>query len=137
MKKYYLDSNLYISALSKDRLSNLVVALYDQAESKKILLASSVLVYGEVLKAGSVAKHDDIVQFLDVLPVTYTPLDKLTMLQAAGLRIENPTLKLPDAIHLATAITSDCDAFISEDKQLVKAAKKYLVAGSVLSIVST
>jgi predicted nucleic acid-binding protein len=135
MSTYYLDSNLYISVLSKDRVSALVVELFSKAESKKVQLTSSALVYGEVLNAGSAANHNDVVQFLDVLPVTYAPLDKLIMVQAAKLRIENTALKLPDAIHLATAIIGQCDMFLSEDKQLVKMAKKYIAGESVLSVV--
>lgn len=35
----------------------------------------------------------------------------------AELRADYPSLKLPDAIHIATAIQADCGAFITVDKR--------------------
>lgn len=136
MQKVYLDSNLYISALNKDALTEHIVALFEQAEAGTLQIVSSVLVYGEVIKKSSTAVYGHTMQFLDVLPVTYTPLDKTVMLLAAKLRLSHPALKLPDAIHIATALINNCEELLSEDKQLTKIAKDYVPAGSVLTHVS-
>lgn len=136
VQKIYFDSNLYISVLNKDALTDHVVMLFEQAEADVLQITSSVLVYGEVIKTSSTAAYGHTVQFLDVLPVTFTQLDKGVMLRAAKLRIDHPTLKLPDAIHIAAALISNCDLLLSEDKQLTKIAKEYLPADSVLTHLS-
>lgn len=133
MRNIYIDSNLYISALGEDVVTRHIAALLERADTKQINLVSSVLVYGEVIKTNSSAETGHILLFLDALPVAYPPINKEVMLQAAQLRLDNPALKLPDAIHLATALANGCDVLLSEDKQLTKIANKYLPAGSILS----
>ena len=43
------------------------------------------------------------------------PIDRSILLQAANLRATN-NLKTPDAIHAATALSVNCDLFITNDK---------------------
>lgn len=50
-----------------------------------------------------------------VLPVTNN-----VFTEAARLRAKHPTLKTPDAIHLATAIYHSCDEFWTNDERLDK-----------------
>jgi predicted nucleic acid-binding protein len=45
-------------------------------------------------------------------------LDLGTVDRAAELRAEYPVLRLPDALHLATALQSRCRSFITADKRL-------------------
>jgi predicted nucleic acid-binding protein len=50
-----------------------------------------------------------------VLPVTFS-----VFTDAARLRADHPTLKTPDAIHLATALSQNCDEFWTNDGRLDK-----------------
>lgn len=47
------------------------------------------------------------------LPITAAILER-----AARLRANHPSIKLPDAIHLATAIEHGCGAFVTGDARL-------------------
>jgi predicted nucleic acid-binding protein len=46
------------------------------------------------------------------------PISQTVLREAARLRAITPTLRTPDAIHAATAITSGCTEFLTNDRQL-------------------
>ena len=46
------------------------------------------------------------------------PISQIVLKEAAKLRATTPSLKTPDAIHAATAITSGCTQFLTNDRQL-------------------
>lgn len=46
------------------------------------------------------------------------PITNIIFTEAAQLRAKNPSLKTPDAIHLATAINNGCDEFWTNDERL-------------------
>jgi predicted nucleic acid-binding protein len=50
---------------------------------------------------------------LEVVPVT-----REILIEAAGIRAQTG-VKLPDAIHLSTAIVSGCASFLTNDKSLL------------------
>ena len=54
--------------------------------------------------------------------VEVLPVDRKILIQSAQLRIANK-LKLPDAIHLATAISSNCSTFLTNDKGFCSATQ--------------
>ncbi|MGI8642277.1 MAG: type II toxin-antitoxin system VapC family toxin [Pyrinomonadaceae bacterium] len=59
-------------------------------------------------------------------------LSKKVFNQAAHLRADFPSLKTPDALHLATAIHHNCDEFWTNDTRLDKVAPNLIK--SVLTI---
>lgn len=60
--------------------------------------------------------------FQRIVPVSRDILDR-----AANVRSENEAFKLPDAIHLATALQENCTVFISNDTRMVTAVRRALV----------
>jgi predicted nucleic acid-binding protein len=50
--------------------------------------------------------------------VVVLPVNKRVFVEAAQLRAFHPTLKTPDAIHLATALYYNCDEFWTNDGRL-------------------
>ena len=50
------------------------------------------------------------------------PIDRTILTHAARLRAADLSLKLPDAIHLASAISGTCEILLSADKKLLAAA---------------
>lgn len=54
--------------------------------------------------------------------VSYAPLSRPVFDLAADLRAQH-RLKIPDALHLAAAITARCDEFWTNDRAFEKAAK--------------
>jgi predicted nucleic acid-binding protein len=52
--------------------------------------------------------------------VEFFPIDDIIAIKAAEIRAKYNNIKLPDAIQLATAIVSNCDAFLTNDDNLSK-----------------
>ena len=46
------------------------------------------------------------------------PISQTILKEAAKLRATTPSLRTPDAIHIATATTSGCTQFLTNDRQL-------------------
>jgi predicted nucleic acid-binding protein len=46
------------------------------------------------------------------------PISQTILREAARLRASTPSLRTPDAIHIATAATSGCTQFLTKDRQL-------------------
>jgi predicted nucleic acid-binding protein len=46
------------------------------------------------------------------------PISQTILKEAARLRATTPSLRTPDAIHVATATTSSCTQFLTNDRQL-------------------
>lgn len=46
------------------------------------------------------------------------PISQTVLREAAGLRATTPSLRTPDAIHIASATTSGCTQFLTNDRQL-------------------
>jgi predicted nucleic acid-binding protein len=47
------------------------------------------------------------------------PVHRMIFDEAASCRAKSPALRLPDAIHLATAITEQCNVLITNDKRFL------------------
>lgn len=58
-----------------------------------------------------------VMTLLERLPVSVVDLDAGIAVRAAGLRSRHRSLKLPDALVLATAEQSDADRLITTDRQ--------------------
>jgi len=98
----------------------------DQAE-KLLKNASHITIsamgFGEIL-AGFEKQNDkngklQFLSFLEALKnISIISFTKQEALIFAQLRAKYPSIKPPDAIHLATAICSGADAFVTNDKNL-------------------
>lgn len=125
-----LDSNVFISFLTQDgpSVSAANQLIKSIISGKKIAVFSSI-VYGEVIKVpSSPNQKQDIEAFFSNLEgaATDIPADKIICLLAAELRLQNTALKLPDSIHLATALHAHADMFVTADKQLARIAESFI-----------
>ena len=78
------------------------VASLREADRDKLLIAASA--YSEILVRPLAIGHADLVEeFIDGLRVEVIPLGREIARGAAELRAEHSTLRLPDAVVLATA----------------------------------
>ena len=94
------------------------------SECKKRQSVVSALVFSEIFVSLFEQENTALVEkyqaFLDSFPkLKVVSADKQVCLTAAQLRAAYK-LKTPDAIHLATAIDSGCDVFITNDSNLKK-----------------
>jgi predicted nucleic acid-binding protein len=121
--RVYLDTNFIIKAFeTSDEVAKKATRLLSDA---KILspprFVTTELTLAELMVVPYRRADSRLIQFyenlffgrtwLDVQPVT-----REILLSAAQLRAANPARKLPDAVHVATAIASGCTHFLSSDK---------------------
>lgn len=121
----YLDSNIFIYALEAPEAAAhpITVQLLQDIHDQTCLGATSLLTRAEVLVRPLRERQVALAERYRVLlsgagAIALYALDADVIELAAKLRADYPALKLPDALHLATAINTDCDAFVTSDKRL-------------------
>lgn len=125
MKKLYADSNFWIYAFEGNPYYKEAVRDFlKYCLKKNILLTTSFLSFTECLvlpiRNGDRKLKTDYIEFLiELRIVDLVPVDPIISIKAAELRAQY-NIMTPDCIHLATAIQSDCDYFISNDLSLKK-----------------
>jgi predicted nucleic acid-binding protein len=122
VERVYLDTNVFIMLSEKHhRLQQLLVRMISSQPSEKPpKFATSELTLSELLVKPYQAGDDTLIngyeslilnsEWLDVRPV-----DRAVLYYAAALRAQYRHLKLPDAIHVSSAIGQDCSHFLSDD----------------------
>jgi len=124
LERVYLDANSFIGIVEgsgprTDRLA----PLFDRIAEGRLLGLTSELTVAEVLvhplRRGDEETAD---AYRDILsprwPITTLGIDLATLEAAAATRARFPRLKLPDAIHVATCVRSECGVFVSADREL-------------------
>jgi len=124
MPTVYLDANVFITAFENagarsDHAWWLLNAIEEgqvSAVTSEITLAEILVKPLEVGDAALAASYQTMIAPNPVLDVSPVTRDRL--IEAAGIRARRPSVKLPDAIHLATAQHHGCGFFISNDERL-------------------
>lgn len=123
VSRIYLDTNIFIIAFERrdktsDILSQLFVAGDGYAEPRFV---TSELTLSELLVTPYRQNDDSLIDTYEGLILTNSWLEVLpivapTLRYAAVLRSQYGSLKLPDAIHLSTAIGANCSHFLTDDR---------------------
>ena len=118
----YLDTALFIYFLEKSSLYfERARSFFIKCRNNSVPLVTSAVTVEEYcvypLSQGNNQAVSDFEAFLQGMNIKIVPADKAVALEAAKLRAKYNGFKALDAIHLATAITSGCSAFITNDKQ--------------------
>jgi len=124
-----LDSNIFIAALSQNESHSLTAQqLIRDIDSGKYQAIASSIVLGEVLSIANAKEAPDIETFFSLIKnLSTVPASDDICLKAGALRKDQGAkLKLPDALHAATALLSNAELFITNDQQLVKVTKSFL-----------
>lgn len=119
-QRIYLDTNIWIYALEGfPAFIQELTALFQSIDQGNLEAITSELTLAEVLvkpiQNGNVTQQDTYKQaitshsHLQVIPV-----QRDLLIDAAQLRV-TAKLKLPDAIHAATALRSQCSTFLTND----------------------
>lgn len=117
-----LDTNVFIALFSREVLGKKVVPIIDAAANQgKLELIASVLSFAECAvkpyQEGNWMALDQIKLMFQMPHLTLFPVDDRVAEEAARIRaIYN--FKMPDAIHLATAIIQQADVFLTNDYKL-------------------
>jgi predicted nucleic acid-binding protein len=123
--RVYIDTNIFILANEKqDGLAKTVIAfLLDEVERGRQRLVTSELTFSELLVKPLEHKRSDLVRLYDNWTISnpgllVAPITRDILGKAAQLRAAHKQLKLPDAIHVATAVQHDCQYLLTNDRRL-------------------
>lgn len=121
--KVYLDTNVFIYAVEAvPEYSGAIDELFGLIEAGTVSAVTSELALAEVLSKPLEAGRQDVVDIYRemIAPSAWLsvwPVERAILIEAARLRAQL-TLRLPDAIHVATAVAAGCSALISNDHRL-------------------
>ena len=119
----YLDTNVWIYAIEGyPAYAGILKALLQRIDQKTLLAVTSDLALAEVLVKPMADARVDLQEAYETAlqsgrNLNITPITRSILSEAARLRAQYPTLKLPDAIHAATAISARCNYFVSNDRR--------------------
>jgi predicted nucleic acid-binding protein len=111
-----LDASVAIGFLDPaDAHHERAVATLRELDRPSLTMAAST--YSETLVRPLAGGHADVVEnFIDKLRIEIVPLDRTIAWQAAELRAKHASLRLPDAIALATAEARDARLLTFDDR---------------------
>lgn len=119
--RIYFDSNILIYLVEGDTaLRGSVLNVMRQLETRRIEMVTSELSLTECLNGAYRAHSEDLInRYLDLLTskdsINMFPIDRNICILAAQLGASN-RLKTQDSLHLASAVSKSCDAFLTNDK---------------------
>lgn len=137
--RVYLDANVWIYALEQfPSYSQPLADLFTSVQTGSLVIVTSELSLSEILvrpiAVGDTDKQEIYTQsIVRTKNVVAAPVERSILIGAAKIRAETK-LKLPDAIHAATAIATSCTTFLTNDKQFrtVRSINTVLLAQAVL-----
>jgi predicted nucleic acid-binding protein len=119
--RIYLDVNIWIYALEGyPGFGSDLAALFQAIDQGRLTAVTSELSLAEALVKPIQDQNQSAQQLYQqaIAPrsnVEVIPIDRATLLIAAQLRATT-RLKLPDAIHAATALNAQCSTFLTNDQ---------------------
>lgn len=119
----YLDTNLFIYAVEGyEPEETFLRELFAALERGEFAAVASELTLAEVLvqplalgRADIAATYDELLRPSERLAVV--PVDRAILVEAARQRAVFG-VRMPDAIHVATALASGCSVFLTNDRRL-------------------
>ena len=122
--RIYLDTNVFIPAVEgSGRLQDILKGLLEIGDEHAGLLVTSELTLAEVLVIPLEQRQTEAVTtYLELIAsrpgLDVVPVSRNMIILAAHIRSADKTIRLPDAIHLATAQAMECSHLISGDEKL-------------------
>lgn len=136
----YLDTNIIIYAVEGFALlASQITALLQAMDDAEIIVVTSELTLAEVLvkplKDGNANVQRAYKTFLQPTPVLRIIPISLDLLEEAATLRATTKLRLPDAIHLATANRNGCDSFLTNDDSFKSVSAANIKILSEISLV--
>ncbi len=123
IRKFYLDTNVVIAIVEgREDLRVQVECLFEAIGAQQALAITSQLTWAESLVL-PLRNHDTTLKnrfdglFCELTGLEVKPVDLGVLMTAAQLRADLG-VKMPDAIHLATALMTGCEGVLSEDRRM-------------------
>ena len=118
--RIFWDTNLFIYLWERKSYTVEMTALAAFMEAGGHTLATSTLTLGEILvQPARSGNADTLEQYCEAMrQLVLIPFEQEAALCFAKLRAANPSLRPPDAIQLACALSGRCDLFLTNDSRL-------------------
>jgi predicted nucleic acid-binding protein len=122
-RKVYLDTNVFIYAVEAvAEYEHVIEALFGLIEDAEVAAFTSELTLAESLaKPFEAGRHDIVGVYEEMLSpsswLSVLSVERTILIEAARLQARL-VLRLPDAIHVATAVAAGCDVVLSNDRRL-------------------
>ena len=119
----YLDTNIFIYAVEGlAEHAPVLGGLFDLLAAGEVRGTTSELTLAEALAKPLENNRDDVARIYQEMLTSsgwlaVVPIDRLILVEAARLRAKS-RLRLPDAIHVATAARAGCSLLLSNDRRL-------------------
>jgi predicted nucleic acid-binding protein len=122
-RRVYLDTNIFIYALEDTSFTPLLADLFTAIDDYKLEAVTSELSLAETLvkpiRERNIALRALFESRVETAGgLTVVPVDRSVLVRAAELRAQTVKLRLPDAIHIATALDANCQMLLSNDSRL-------------------
>jgi predicted nucleic acid-binding protein len=100
------------------------LTLFARIDAGELIAITSELTLAEVLVKPFADQNAELQQiYMEALQdsdtVRVVPITRDILVAAARLRAQHSTLKMPDALHAATALASNAQQFVSNDSRFV------------------
>lgn len=122
--RVYLDANVFIMAFEQaGARSDHAWWLLDAVEGGEIMGATSEITLAEILVKPLERSATDLASAYDRMIVSgpnfeVLPVRRDILAAAAGIRAGRRSVRLPDAIHVASAVAMDCRFFVTDDRRI-------------------
>jgi predicted nucleic acid-binding protein len=124
LPRVYLDANVFVAAFEHvGAHSEHAWWIFRAIEDGEIMAATSELTLAEILVKPLERNAADLADGYEKMLVSgahfeVLPVRRDILLGAAGLRAHRSSMRLPDAVHIATAQASSCGFFVSDERRL-------------------
>ncbi|MEQ9235111.1 type II toxin-antitoxin system VapC family toxin [Coleofasciculus sp. E2-BRE-01] len=121
--RIYIDTVVMIYAVEQASVyGSLLADLWAKVQAGNLEVLTSELTLMEVLvipiRNSDTFLTDAYKRLLRSPQIQLVSINQLILEKAARLRAITPSLRTPDSIHIATAITSGCNQFLTNDQRL-------------------
>ncbi len=122
--RIYLDANVFIDAFENDDVPvTRGRTVLDHLRGGEAVGVISELVVAELLTKPLETGDKELCDAYEALfesssTIETFPIDRHVLVQAARLRATVKSMRMPDAIHVATAKLHNCAAFVTADRRL-------------------
>jgi predicted nucleic acid-binding protein len=122
--RVYLDSNVFIAAFEHvGAHSDHAWWILNAVQSGEIAGVTSEVTLAEVLVKPVQLGYAELASAYETMLVPGPNFEMLSvnrsiLIKAAGIRARRTSVRLPDAVHMATAEALSCPIFVSEDRSL-------------------
>lgn len=122
--RVYLDANVFIMAFEQaGARSDHAWWILDAVEGGEIMGVTSEITLAEILVKPLERSATDLASAYDRMIVSgpnfeVLPVRRDILAAAAGIRAGRQSVRLPDAIHVASAVAMDCRFFVTDDRRI-------------------